>query len=264
MVVAEKKDSQKIRLCIDPKPLNRALKRSIYPLPTLEVVLTKLAKAKVFSVCDLRNGFWHCKLDEESSLLNTFQYTSWSFKVHKATLRCVASTWIIPEETSRATWRADRNHNDCRGHFGVWPRRDWGRGTHTQWQELGTVTVIAESRGERNQGQRRKFKYRLSEVCYAGHILSNMGVSADPKKTEAICDMPSPEDLAGVRRFLGMANYLGNFPERHGGHLRTPVTTDKTGCTMGMVNMNMQERLTRSRRRLRQHRFWYTSAQRKQ
>ena len=38
-----------------------------------------------------------------------------------------------------------------------------------------------------------------------------MGVRADPKKTEAICDMPSPEDLAGVRRFLGMANYLGNF-----------------------------------------------------
>ena len=67
MVVEEKKDSQKIWLCIDPKPLNRALKRNLYPLPTLEDVLPKLAKAKVFSVCDLRNGFWHCKLDEDSS-----------------------------------------------------------------------------------------------------------------------------------------------------------------------------------------------------
>ena len=44
---AGEKDTQKIRLCIDPKPLNRALKRSIYPLPTLEDVLPKLAKAKV-------------------------------------------------------------------------------------------------------------------------------------------------------------------------------------------------------------------------
>ena len=56
-----------------------------------------------------------------------------------------------------------------------------------------------------------KFKYRLSEVCYAGHILSSQGIRADPKKTEAICDMPAPADVAGVRRFLGMANYLGKF-----------------------------------------------------
>ena len=72
LVVLEKKNSQKRRLCINPKPLNRALKRSIYPLPTMEDILPQLSKAKIFSVCDLRNGFWHCELDRESSMLTTF------------------------------------------------------------------------------------------------------------------------------------------------------------------------------------------------
>ena len=49
----------KLRICIDPKDLNKALKRSYYPLPTIEEVLPQLTKAKVFSILDAKNGFWH-------------------------------------------------------------------------------------------------------------------------------------------------------------------------------------------------------------
>ena len=38
----------KLRICIDPKDLNRAIKRSHYPLPTIAEVATKLSKASVF------------------------------------------------------------------------------------------------------------------------------------------------------------------------------------------------------------------------
>ena len=57
----------KLRLCIDPKDLNKALKRSHYPMPTIEEILPELSKAKVFSVADARNGFWQLKLDAPSS-----------------------------------------------------------------------------------------------------------------------------------------------------------------------------------------------------
>ena len=57
----------KLRLCIDPKDLNKALKRSHYPMPTIEEILPELSKAKVFSVADARNGFWQVKLDEPSA-----------------------------------------------------------------------------------------------------------------------------------------------------------------------------------------------------
>ena len=38
----------------------------------LDELWPKLARAKVFSVCDVKNGYWHVQLDEESSLLTTF------------------------------------------------------------------------------------------------------------------------------------------------------------------------------------------------
>ena len=56
-MVVVKKSNGKIRLCIDPKPLNAALKRNHYPLPVIDDLLPLLAKAKVFSIVDARNGF---------------------------------------------------------------------------------------------------------------------------------------------------------------------------------------------------------------
>jgi ribosomal protein S26 len=67
-----KRASGKVRLCIDPKPLNKALKRSHYLMPVVEDLLPELSQAKVFSKCDVKNAFWHVKLDEGSSHLSSF------------------------------------------------------------------------------------------------------------------------------------------------------------------------------------------------
>ena len=61
-----------IRLCIDSRPLNTALKPSEYPIPTIETLLTQISKAKVFTLADIKSAFWHVPLDTESSLLTTF------------------------------------------------------------------------------------------------------------------------------------------------------------------------------------------------
>ena len=75
-LVATTKKNGKIRLCIDPKPLNQALRRNHYPLPTIEDILPELSQAKCFSVLDAKNGFWQIPLDEPSSYLTTFA-TPW-------------------------------------------------------------------------------------------------------------------------------------------------------------------------------------------
>ena len=65
MVVITKKDS-KLRICLDPKDLNRAIRRENYQLPTIEDMATRLHGAKVFTVLDVRHGFWHVRLDDRS------------------------------------------------------------------------------------------------------------------------------------------------------------------------------------------------------
>ena len=72
MVVVPKKNG-KLHICLDPKDLNRAILRENYQFPTVEVIATRLHGAKVFTVMDVRKGFWHVNLDEGSSYLTTFQ-----------------------------------------------------------------------------------------------------------------------------------------------------------------------------------------------
>ena len=71
-LVTVHKPNGQLRVCIDPKDLNRVLRRSHYPTPTIDDILLELVRAKVFSTVDVKNGFRHVELDDESSRLTTF------------------------------------------------------------------------------------------------------------------------------------------------------------------------------------------------
>ena len=62
----------KIRICIDPRDLNKVIKREHYPTRTIEEVVAEMPDAKVFSKLEVKSGFLQIKLDEALSLLTTF------------------------------------------------------------------------------------------------------------------------------------------------------------------------------------------------
>ena len=70
MTAVEKPDGS-IRVCLDPIPLNKALKREHFKLPTLEDILPKLHGARLFCKVDVSQAYLHVRLDEESSFLTT-------------------------------------------------------------------------------------------------------------------------------------------------------------------------------------------------
>ena len=70
-LVVVQKPNGSVRLCIDPRDLNAAMKRSHYPMKTVDEVASRLQGANTFSILDAKSGFWQLKLDEESSLLCT-------------------------------------------------------------------------------------------------------------------------------------------------------------------------------------------------
>mgnify|MGYP000621617763 CR=1 FL=1 len=47
----------KLRLCLDPRDLNKAIRREHYQLATVEEVATRLSQAKKFAVVDAKDGF---------------------------------------------------------------------------------------------------------------------------------------------------------------------------------------------------------------
>ena len=65
LVIAEKKDGN-LRLCLDPRDLNKVIKREHYKIPTVEEIASTLTGKSVFSILDEKDGFWQIPLDEES------------------------------------------------------------------------------------------------------------------------------------------------------------------------------------------------------
>lgn len=71
VVLAKKKDGS-LRLCVDYRQLNKKIFKDRYPLPLIEDQLDSLQEAKLFSTLDLKNGFFHVSIDEQSRKYTAF------------------------------------------------------------------------------------------------------------------------------------------------------------------------------------------------
>lgn len=71
-LILVEKPGKKLRICLDPQELNKAIKREHYQLPTIEEIASRLADAKIFSSLDANAGFWQIPLSEKSTDLTTF------------------------------------------------------------------------------------------------------------------------------------------------------------------------------------------------
>ena len=74
-VLVEGTDQQgkrKLRICLDPTNLNKAIIQEPYHFKTPEDISHLLANATMLMVLDCKKGYWHQELDEASSYLTTF------------------------------------------------------------------------------------------------------------------------------------------------------------------------------------------------
>lgn len=211
-IVVTRKPNGKIRLCLDPRPLNKVLKRCHHPMPTIEDVLPELANAKVFSKVDCSNGYWQVKLDEESSQLTTFNTPFGRFKWKRMPFGISPAGEVFQQRLDQAIDGLD----------GVRTVADdiliTGNGATMedaiQDHDKKLKKLFECCRAKQIKLNRDKIELKKTSMPYIGHILTSNGVKADPSKIKAILQMKQPEDVAGVRRVLGMVNYLAKFLPR--------------------------------------------------
>ena len=72
LVVVEKPK----KVCLDPRPLNVAIRREHFQIPTLDNIATRLSGAKIFSKLDANHGYW--QIQQRKSTVNHFQHPIWS------------------------------------------------------------------------------------------------------------------------------------------------------------------------------------------
>ena len=197
---------------MDPSDLNRAVQCENYPLPTIEDIATRLHGAKVFTTLDVRNGFWHVKLNEESSYLTTFntpfgryRWQQLPFSISSAPEVCQCKMHELIEGLAGIEVIADD--------FIVVGYGDTIKEANCNHDN--TLMAFLEWCRERNVKLNvEKLTLREKEVPFIGHVATDKGLRVDPAKVRAITDMPAPTDKVGVQLLLGLAQYLSKFLPR--------------------------------------------------
>ncbi|WVZ73395.1 hypothetical protein U9M48_021705 [Paspalum notatum var. saurae] len=74
----EKKDQGGKKLCVDYWPLNAVTVKNKYPIPHIDILVRKIAGAKVFSKIDLLFGYYLKKIRKEDIPKTAFSTMIWT------------------------------------------------------------------------------------------------------------------------------------------------------------------------------------------
>jgi RNase H-like domain found in reverse transcriptase/Reverse transcriptase (RNA-dependent DNA polymerase)/Integrase zinc binding domain len=202
LVVVEKLNGD-LRLCLDPTVLNRSVKREHYPIPVAEDVIACLTGKKFFSILDMKDGFHQVKLDKSSSDLCTFSTPFGRYKYLRLPFGLASS----PEVFQRMNNEIFGDIKDVQIIFD-----DIIVSGETQEAHDKVLRQVLERALQAKvKFNATKFQHGMKEVTFMGQKISDTGVRVDPERIRAIVDMPAPKNVADVRRFLGMLNFVHQY-----------------------------------------------------
>ena len=203
VIVPRASDPNNIRICVDMRAANKAIKRVKHPMPTIHELIHDLNGSKVFSKLDLNQGYHQVELHPESRYVTTFsthmglhQYKRLNFGVNAASeifqyiIQQVLEGLEGVKNISDDIYIFSKDVDDHEKHVNACLRR---------LQEKGLTL------------NKKKCEFFKTSISFFGNVFSEKGISPDPKKIKAIQDANRPTDKSEVRSLLGMANYVQRF-----------------------------------------------------
>ena len=201
MVIAPKRNGD-VRICVDLTPLNKAVKREVHPMASVDENLAKLKDSKVFTKLDANSGFWQIPLDEESRLLTTFVTPFGRYCFNRLPFGISSAPEIFQRAMSRILEGLDGTvcHMD-------------DILIHGETQEIhdSCVRKVLQRLKDAGVTLNDKCEFSKQRMKFLGHVISENGVEADPEKTKAIREFPRPTTVTELQRFNGMVNQLAKF-----------------------------------------------------
>ncbi len=204
-IVCVTKPNGSIRMCLDPKDLNTAIKRPHYVTPTLENILPKLKDAKFFTILDARSGYWNIKLSTESSYYTTFNTPHGRYRFLRLPFGLNCAQDIFQR-------KVDETFGDLPGVTGI--ADDiviFGTESDGSDHDENLLRVLKRARETGIRFNPEKTKLKRTSIPFFGNIISAAGLTPDPAKIAAIQAMKPPADQKELQTFLGLATYLSRF-----------------------------------------------------
>lgn len=202
IVLTKKKDGT-YRVCVDYRRINKVIIKDKYPIPLIEDLIDALKESKIFSTLDLKNGFFHVSVSEESQ-----KYTS--FVTHKgqyAFLKAPFGLCVSPAVFQRfinCIFRPLINKGIVCVYFDdiiLLAKTD-----QEAIENLKTVLTVASDYGlEINKKKCHLLKKRIE---YLGQVIEDGKIYPSPGKILAVTNFPKPKSIKDVQSFIGLTGYF--------------------------------------------------------
>ena len=198
--LVKKKDGM-TRFCIDYRRLNQVTKVDAYPLPHIEDSLNTLGGAMFFCSLDRASGYWQVEMDAEDREKTAFitQAGLYEFRVMPFGLVNAPATFerLMERVLREIAWSECLVYLDDILVFGP----DF----ETMLARLESVLDRLGAAGLKLKA--KKCQIFQEEIPFLGHIVSAVGIVADPAKCHQVQDWPVPRDLHEVQSFVRLCSY---------------------------------------------------------
>ena len=208
IVVAPKPNApDEIRLCVDMRKANQALKRERHVVPTTDDIILELNGSKYFSKVDFNKGFHQLELAEESRNMTVFASHVGLYRYKRLNFGVNVAPEIFQNEIRQVLTGLEGTLNisdDIIIHAPTKTLHD---------QRLEAVLKRLQEKNLTLNKQKCEFGKRF--LKFYGYVFSDKGISPDPAKITAIKNVAEPKNAGELRSFLGMTNYLSKFIDRY-------------------------------------------------
>lgn len=205
-VIAVRKSSGGIRLCIDARKLNGVTVKNAYPQQNINRILGRLKGTKYLTALDMNDAFYQIELDEDSRPKTAFSVPSLgTFMYRRMPMGLCNSGATLCELIDSLFGSAFEPE--------TFPYiDDFIVATEEFDDHIRMLHRVADKLIEGElKISRPKSKFCQRSIKYLGHILDEEGIKPDPEKIDPILTYPAPKTVKEVRRLLGMVGWYRRF-----------------------------------------------------
>ena len=204
IVLVTKKDGS-CRFCIDYRKLNNVTIKDSYSLPNPNDCLQSLHGSKWFSTLDLASGYWQMEVEPKDRPKTAFTCQSglFEFNVMPFGLTNAPSSF----ERLMEKVLAGLQYDICLLYLDDTIIKSETFEGHL----VNLRKVFDRLRSSNLKLSPKKCAIFQHKVEFLGHVVSEEGISTNPKKVESVRDWPKPVTVKQVRSFLGLCSYYRKF-----------------------------------------------------
>lgn len=198
-LVVVTKSNGDIRLCVDMRRANLAIRFESYPFPTAEDLMAKLDAAAYFSKIDIKDAYHQVELAQESRFITTFITKDGLYRFK----RLMFGMRNAPADYQKTMAQV------LLGLDGVFHLLDdiliYGPTQEIHNERLNKVLNILEAYNFCLNHD--KCVYGVQELVFLGWNLSAKGISPTEDKIDSIKNFREPKNADEIRSFLGLVNF---------------------------------------------------------